>query len=382
MDDWPAKGERVTLSQKKDDVFVIGGGPAGLAAAIAARRRGFRVTVADGAGPLIDKACGEGLMPATQEALGCLGVELPGSLGYRFKGIRFLEQTAEVGADFPHGAGMGIRRTVLHEFLVSEAEKSGAELLWKAPVVGIESGGVLLSNRFVPARWIIGADGGHSRVRRWSELDSTVANRQRFATRRHYRQRPWSEYAEIYWGPRVQGYVTPIGSEEVCVVMMGETVQDVEFERALSVLPKLRERLAGAQLSSRERGAITTMQSLARVWRDNVALVGDASGGVDAITGEGLRLAFQQAAALAEAMERGNLQEYQRAHRKIGRRALWMGAMLKRLGRYDRLRGRALKTLSENPGLFARLLAVHVGCATGGDVVAAGATLGWQLLAN
>ena len=46
-------------------VLVIGGGPAGLAAAIAARMKGFDVTVADGAKPPIDKACGEGLMPGT-----------------------------------------------------------------------------------------------------------------------------------------------------------------------------------------------------------------------------------------------------------------------------------------------------------------------------
>jgi heterodisulfide reductase subunit A-like polyferredoxin len=33
----------------RTDVLVIGGGPAGLAAGIAARKKGFRVTVADGA---------------------------------------------------------------------------------------------------------------------------------------------------------------------------------------------------------------------------------------------------------------------------------------------------------------------------------------------
>ena len=52
------------------DVFVIGGGPAGLAAAIAARQQGLRVLVADGAKPPIDKACGEVLMPDAITALG------------------------------------------------------------------------------------------------------------------------------------------------------------------------------------------------------------------------------------------------------------------------------------------------------------------------
>ena len=38
--------------------------------------------------------------------------------------------------------------------------------------------------------------------------------------------------------------------------------------------------------------------------RGNVALIGDASGTVDAITGEGLCLAFSQAMVLAECLER------------------------------------------------------------------------------
>jgi 2-polyprenyl-6-methoxyphenol hydroxylase-like FAD-dependent oxidoreductase len=61
------------------DVLVIGGGPAGLAAAIAARRKGFSVAVVDAAVPPIDKACGEGLMPDALSALAELGIQfLPG----------------------------------------------------------------------------------------------------------------------------------------------------------------------------------------------------------------------------------------------------------------------------------------------------------------
>ena len=48
----------ITAMMTTTDVFVIGGGPAGLATAIAARQRGFDVVVADGAQPPIDKPCG------------------------------------------------------------------------------------------------------------------------------------------------------------------------------------------------------------------------------------------------------------------------------------------------------------------------------------
>ena len=51
------------------DIFVVGGGPAALASAIAASDKGFRVTVADAARPPLDKACGEGLMPDAVLAL-------------------------------------------------------------------------------------------------------------------------------------------------------------------------------------------------------------------------------------------------------------------------------------------------------------------------
>jgi flavin-dependent dehydrogenase len=50
----------MSQAQLETDVFIIGGGPAGLAAAIAAREKGCKVAVADCTRPPIDKACGEG----------------------------------------------------------------------------------------------------------------------------------------------------------------------------------------------------------------------------------------------------------------------------------------------------------------------------------
>jgi flavin-dependent dehydrogenase len=122
------------------------------------------------------------------------------------------------------------------------------------------------------------------------------------------------------------------------------------------------------------------MHSLRSVHSGNVALVGDASGGVDAITGEGLRLAFLQATALADAMEQGDLAIYARAHREQARKPALMGNLLLTLARNDRLRARSIRILAKRPKLFAQMLAVHSGRAALGDWLSAGAQLGWRFL--
>jgi flavin-dependent dehydrogenase len=374
---------RALVKMKKDaDVFVVGGGPAGLVAAIAARQQGLSVIVADGADHPIDKPCGEGLIPETQSALAKLNIKVPESEGYRFRGIRFLQPKNQVCAEYAHGEhGIGIRRTVLHDLLVAKAEECGVKVMWKTPVVGIEKHGVKLKEGTVEAGWIVGADGSGSRVRKWSGLEKTVSKHQRFASRRHYRVTPWTDYMEIHWGERAQGYVTPISNDEVCIVMVAEKVEDANFSGALENCPEMRDRLEKAELSSRERGAITSMHTLENIYRENVALVGDASGSVDAITGEGLRLAFAHALALAEGIKRGDLREYQRIHRQLARRPTWMGKLLVTLGRHAGMRRRAIKTLAANPEIFGEFLAIHGGHSTAPKILATGARMGWEFLA-
>jgi menaquinone-9 beta-reductase len=366
---------------KAVDVFVVGGGPAGLVAAIAARQQGLSVMLADGADHPIDKPCGEGLVPETLAALGKLGIQIPQPEGFAFRGIRFLQAGSQVSADYGKGHGLGIRRTVLHELLVAKAKENGVEMCWKTPVTGIEKACVKLKQESISARWIVGADGSGSRVRRWSGLDATRSNHQRFAIRRHYRVRPWSEYMEIHWGAREQAYVTPISQEEICVVVLAEKSQDANFAESFDSWPELKTRLDKAELGSRERGAITAMHSLKKVYRGNVALVGDASGSVDAITGEGLRLAFGQAIALAEGMKRGDLREYQRLHHLLARRPTWLGNLLLLMGRNASFRQRALKSLAANPELFTDLLAIHAGYSTMPAILATSARVSWEFLA-
>src|SRR3954471_19251550 len=112
------------------DVFVVGGGPAGLAAAIALRARGFDVTLGDHSHPPIDKPCGEGLMPDALAALRRLGIKLDDEDSFRFRGIRFLDQNVAVDASFPNGFGIGVRRPRLHQALLDRAAATGVHMLW------------------------------------------------------------------------------------------------------------------------------------------------------------------------------------------------------------------------------------------------------------
>ncbi len=360
-------------------VLVIGGGPAGLAAAIAARMKGFEVTVADGAKPPIDKACGEGLMPSTMAALRELGVAICPGDGQVLRGVCFKDAATSVEASFSGASGFGVRRTVLHQKMVDRAQECGITLLWNTPVAGLTSEGATLGDTAMKAKWIIGADGIHSRVRRWIGLKAKARQEMRFAQRGHFRVKAWTDCVEIHWGQKSQAYVTPLSNDETCVVQISRDPR-MRLEDAWRKFPRLASHLCHAEPSSAERGAVTVTRRLGQVYRGNIALIGDASGSVDAITGEGLCLSFQQAIALADALGKGKLESYQRAHRRLARRPNTMGQLLLLLDRYPSLRARALRGLAEEPELFARLLAAHRGETSPKFLAAMSLRLGWQFL--
>ena len=116
---------------QETEVFVAGGGPAGLAAALAARQAGFDVIVVDRGHPPIDKACGEGIMPDGLAALRRLGVCLDSPQGTSFAGIRFINGAQEVQASFHNGTGFGIRRTAL-----ASGTGERCDTCWSTTVVG------------------------------------------------------------------------------------------------------------------------------------------------------------------------------------------------------------------------------------------------------
>jgi flavin-dependent dehydrogenase len=341
------------------DVFVVGGGPAGLAAALAARSAGLAVVVADRRQPPVDKACGEGLMPDGVAALAGLGVGLDRAPGLPFFGIRFVDDDLRAEARFYRGSGLGIRRPDLHQVLIERACDAGVILHWRTPVDGLHAAGVRAGNASVRCRWIVGADGIQSRLRGWAGLHPAWSSGQRIGLRQRFRVRPWTDFVEVHWGARCQAYVTPVAPDEVCVTVVGG-VADARLSDLAASFPSLARRLAGAEAVSPVRGGMTRSAKLRAVVRGRIALIGDAAGSVDAVTGEGLSLAFRQAAALSLALKAGDLTGYEAWHRRLTRRPLLMARVLLTMGHHQTLRRLSLHGLAAAPRLFESFLAAHV----------------------
>ena len=338
--------------------MIAGGGPVGLAAAIAARGRDLSPIVLDPRRPPLDKACGEGVMPSGRAALEELGV-LVGSSGRAFSGIRYVGGERVAVAEFPGGAlGRGMRRTELHAALVARAEEVGVDLRWGVAATGLTEHGVMTTAGEIRARWVVGADGLRSKVREWAGLAVPFRGVARFGVRRHLRLAPSCDKVEVIFGDRAEAYVTPLGAEEFGVAILWEGASRGFDDLLATRFPaSVAARFAGAERLSRDRGAGPFRQRTRGVVAEGrIALVGDAAGYVDALTGEGLALGFREAQALARSLADGDLARYARESRRLRRVPEAITKLALFAARRPALSRRMVAALGRDPALFSRLL--------------------------
>lgn len=338
------------------DLLVVGGGPVGLVAGIDAVRRGMAVTVVEPRPSPVDKACGEGLMPGTLALLQRLGVDPPGR---DMEGIRYL--TADAGRTAPHrfahGPGRGVRRTDLQAALARRAAEVGVRTV-RDRVVRLTQDGArvraaLAGGDVVGAPWALGCDGLHSGVREHVGLAASTDGR-RYGLRRHARLAPWTDHVEVYWSPGAEAYVTPVADDEVGVAVLGP--KGLGFDEALDSLPALRGRLAGAAWTTDVRGAGPLRQRVPARRRDRVLLVGDASGYVDALTGEGLRVGLACAVAAVDAVATGRPGDYEAAWWRLTREYRWLTSSLVGATRLPPVRRAVVPAAATLPGVFGLLV--------------------------
>jgi geranylgeranyl reductase family protein len=337
------------------DVLVVGAGPAGAAAGLAAKRRGLEVLVVDKARFPRDKTCGDGLTTAALRQLEQLGVDLPALPGYMAirETVLVAPDGRRVSLPMPPDGDYAavVPRVELDNALVSKARDAGVKVLDGTPVNGIEmaADGIDVSlddNGGVRAGFVVAADGHYSFVRRCVGPPAPPELGTWHAFRQYFRGVDDPRLYVLFEGDLLPGYawVFPLPGGRANV--------------GFGVL-----RRPGT--SGKELGPDAEPEATHRAWPipasfeydaladGRVLYIGDAANVVDPLTGEGIAQAIETAGLAVDAIAIGSAAGVGRRYKEGVRRALGrdlrFAAALQRVLRSRRGAALAVRTAGLNP---------------------------------
>jgi len=302
---------------------VVGGGPAGAAAAARLAARGFATILVDRATFPRDKVCGDFVGPAALAELADLGV----TGAEAFAAANTIGQCAlHVDGD-PLGAlpiprvgalpahGRVIPRRHLDAWVLDAARRAGATVAAGRKVTAVEQapGAVTVRGRSAAGPWqlrgrlLLGADGSNSLIAR--AVRGTPPRQDRIAAVRAYFDDvagPAGRADICLRGDSFPGYcwLFPCGGGQANVGVgmvvstypqAGRNLRELLL-RLIAEDPLMRHRLRGARIRGKIGGCpLTTYNPRLPLVGDRIMLLGDAAGLINPLNGEGIQYALHSA---------------------------------------------------------------------------------------
>ncbi len=332
------------------DVLVVGGGPAGAAAAYWLAEAGRDVLVVEKKRFPREKTCGDGLTPRAVKQLEDMGLGSELERFHRFDGLRAIAHGISIEMAWPAhpvfpSHGFVVRRRDLDHLVARRAERAGA-VLWEgaeatAPLL---DGGLVRGARVrrqpgegdgdgrggakradaaeveVRARYVVVADGSLSRFGRALGNARNRAYPQGMAIRGYFESPahddPWIESSldlRDRDGNSLPGYgwIFPVGDGTVNVgVGLLSTFRDWKRVNTSKLIEEFSATLPGhwevgpeAAVGSPTGGRLPMAGSVSPKVGPTWLVVGDAAGSVNPFNGEGIDYAYETARKAAECID-------------------------------------------------------------------------------
>ncbi len=289
-------------------IAVVGAGPAGAWASILLARRGHSVTLIDAQAPW-EKPCGGGV---TTEALASFGIfksDLPRKNIDRV--IVYFGDSASVSVA-PQTPIAVFSRQALGKYLLTQAENAGVSIL-KTRITQIEQRDrcwrLSARDTVLQSDFLIGADGATSLVRR--TVTSALRPEDLCVTLGYFIPGDVAPHMKIYFVPSFEGYIWSFPRPNHVSYGLITRGAPGWTSRAKTLLSNFIVADLGSDVLEQAEFYSAPVPCLGPAsWKrnqiagDRWALVGDAAGLTDPITGEGIRYALKSAEILAENVEK------------------------------------------------------------------------------
>ena len=360
------------------DLVVIGGGPAGSAAALAARRAepGARVLLLDRADFPRDKACGDGIAAHGRDELAKLGVP---DLIADYKATDKLSVVSPGGARVSATAARPnhvVPRKVFDARLVDAARAAGVEVRkHRVRELTQTDTGVVVDG--ISARAVVAADGANSTVRRVLGVPASKEKHVALAVRGYADIPEGSERADgaqfiamqkAGWPAYAWSFPIGDGTANVGFGMLlprlhatGLPGKEVLHSRLAELLPDLPARDLKAHLLPLSTGRPAVPG------RGRVLLAGDAAGLINPLTGEGIYYALvsgRTAGIAAVRVASNPLGAYKAGLRQALGHHLRTTDVLGRAAQSSRFVDAAISTAARRNDVFNLLVDVGLGSGT------------------
>ncbi|MBP9674451.1 MAG: NAD(P)/FAD-dependent oxidoreductase [Bacteriovoracaceae bacterium] len=309
--------------EKFYDFAIIGAGPAGLLSAYYLKKQGHKVIIIEAKKEINRKSCGEYLCPAGVELLKKLELDELLENFLPLKGMKIVSPDGQIlETSFPHSSqGVSLDRKIFETRLWHKVVASGVDICWNYPLTKIErdtrgfclSSSQALAQEKYYSRYLIGADGRHSIVARSFNLSKKVKKIKRVALHTlipmEQELERWGEMHLFEDGSYIG--LNPTGSHEMNLTLVLDAVKIKECRDFPELIKSYLQKSAKLSFLIPFLTADLSVQivyplthQVKSIAGKDYALVGDAAGFVDPLTGEGIYNALLSASILSTSLEK------------------------------------------------------------------------------